>query len=64
MPRFFSALKLMTENFSDSAGASKNPAEAFATGGEKNSAIKAYEKSLAINPNDTAVIEQSKKLKP
>lgn len=55
--------KLITEDFPDSAGAWTNLAEAYATRGDKESAIKAYEKSLAINPNNANVIEELKKLK-
>lgn len=55
--------KLITADFPDSASAWSNLAEAFVTKGDKESAIKAYEKSLEINPNNTSVIEQLQKLK-
>lgn len=55
--------KLNAMDFPESVNAWNSLAEAFVTKGDKQSAIKAYEKSLEINPNNQTVIEELKKLK-
>lgn len=55
--------KFNTADFPGSANAWSNLAEAFAAKDDKQSAIKAYEKSLEINPKNANAIEQLRKLK-
>lgn len=56
--------KQNTVDFPDSANAWDSLAEAYLTKGEKDLAIKYYEKSLQLNPKNNGAIEQLKKLKP
>lgn len=56
--------KQNTADFPDSANAWDSLAEAYLTKGEKELAIKYYEKSLELNPKNDGAIEQLKKLKP
>ena len=53
-----------TVDFPNSANAWDSLAEAYMTKGEKEPAIKYYEKSLELNPKNTNAVEQLKKLKP
>jgi CubicO group peptidase (beta-lactamase class C family) len=55
--------KLNTIDFPDSANFWDSLAEGYMTNGEKESAIKYYEKSLELNPKNTNAVEQLKKLK-
>lgn len=55
--------KLNTIDFPDSANFWDSLAEGYMTKGDKESAIKFYEKSLQLNPNNTNAVEQLKKLK-
>lgn len=55
--------KLNTIDFPDSANFWDSLAEGYLTKGEKESAIKFYEKSLQLNPKNTNAVEQLKKLK-
>lgn len=55
--------KLNTEAFPDSFNVYDSLGEAYAAKGEKEAAIKNYEKSVQINPDNTNGIEMLKKLK-
>lgn len=54
---------LNTIDFPDSANFWDSLAEGYMTKGDKESAIKYYEKSLELNPKNTNAVEQLKKLK-
>ncbi len=56
--------KQNTVEFPASANTWDSLAEAYLTKGDKESAIKFYEKSLELNPQNTGAAEQLKKLKP
>jgi len=56
-------LKINTEKFATSANAFDSLAEAYMMNGQKDLAIKYYEKSLALNPENGNAIEMLKKLK-
>lgn len=56
--------KQNTVDFPGSAGVWDSLAEAYASKGDKDSAIKYYEKSLELNLNNKNAIEKLKKLKP
>lgn len=56
--------KQNTVDFPNSANAWDSLAEAYMTKGEKELAIKYYEKSLELNPKNNNAVEQLKKLKP
>ena len=55
--------KQNTEDYPNSANTWDSLAEAYMTKGEKDSAIKYYEKSLELNPQNTNAVEHLKKLK-
>jgi tetratricopeptide (TPR) repeat protein len=55
--------RLNVEAFPESFNAYDSLGEAYAVGGEKELAIKNYEKSLQLNPNSQSGIEALKKLK-
>lgn len=55
--------KQNTYDYPDSANAWDSLAEGLMTKGDKESAIKYYEKSLQLNPDNTNAIEQLRKLK-
>lgn len=55
--------KINTSYFPNSANVWDSLAEAYRDKGDKDSAIKAYEKSLEINPKNSNAIEQLSKLK-
>lgn len=56
--------KQNTVDFPNSANTWDSLAEAYMIKGEKDLAIKYYEKSLELNPKNNGAIEQLKKLKP
>ena len=56
--------KLNTSDFPNSANAWDSLAEGYLTKGDKESAIKYYEKSLELNPQNKNAAEQLNKLKP
>ncbi len=56
--------KLNTTDFPNSANAWDSLAEGYLNKGDKESAIKYYEKSLELNPQNKNAAEQLKKLKP
>lgn len=56
--------KQNTVDFPDSANTWDSLAEAYMNKGEKDLAIKYYEKSLKLNPNNSGAVEQLKKLRP
>jgi cytochrome c-type biogenesis protein CcmH/NrfG len=56
-------LKLNAEAFPQSFNAYDSLGEAYAVAGEKELAIKAYEKSLELNPQSESGIDALKKLK-
>ena len=56
--------KLNTIDFPDSANFWDSLAEGYMTRGDKEPAIKFYEKSLELDPKNTNAVEQLKKLKP
>jgi CubicO group peptidase (beta-lactamase class C family) len=67
MKKVDDAIELFKQNtidFPDSANAWDSLAEGYLTKGEKDLAIKYYEKSLELNPKNEGAIEQLKKLKP
>jgi CubicO group peptidase (beta-lactamase class C family) len=67
MKKVDDAIEIFKQNavdFPDSANAWDSLAEAYMTKGEKDLAIKYYEKSLELNPQNNGAIEQLKKLKP
>ncbi|MEI6175168.1 MAG: tetratricopeptide repeat protein [Bacteroidota bacterium] len=55
--------KMNVEAFPESWNAYDSFGEAYAATGEKEFAIKSYEKSLQLNPNSQSGIEALKKLK-
>jgi tetratricopeptide (TPR) repeat protein len=56
--------KLNTTDFPNSANAWDSLADGYQNKGDKESAIKYYEKSLELNPQNKNAAEQLKKLKP
>lgn len=56
--------KTNVERFPDSANAFDSLAEAYMLSGQKESAIKNYEKSLKLNPGNANAADMLKKLKP
>jgi CubicO group peptidase (beta-lactamase class C family) len=56
--------KQNTADFPDSANTWDSLAEAYMIKGEKDSAVKYYERSLELNPKNNNAVEQLKKLKP
>ena len=57
-----SIFKFNTEKYTNSANAYDSLAEAYLNSGNKELAIKNYEKSLELNPQNTNAVEQLKKL--
>ncbi|HRH41503.1 MAG TPA: serine hydrolase [Pyrinomonadaceae bacterium] len=67
MKKVDDAIELFKQNtidFPNSANAWDSLAEAYMTKGEKELAIKYYEKNLELNPKNDNAVEQLKKLKP
>lgn len=67
MKKIDDAIEIFKQNtfdFPNSANAWDSLAEAYLTKGEKELAIKYYEKSLELNPKNNNAVEQLKKLKP
>jgi CubicO group peptidase (beta-lactamase class C family) len=63
LPEAIAVFEMNAEDFSASWNVHDSLAEAYAEDGQKQRAIAAYEKSLALNPGNTNGVEQLRKLK-